>query len=396
MVESNNAFDSGRLANLSLVIGSALLIFIFSILLITSMSFALGYSIWGIEIYVAIFFTIMFIAWGTHRYFKGSVLEYLGAILIFLTVLSWILLFVSDKIYDLSYDGQAYHQEAIIQLANGWNPFYSDILPDISPNYVFINSYSKGPWICAAALYKITGHIEQSKSFNLVFIMISFLISLSALLTLDRIRLRMAVILSLLLSMNPVSIYQSLSFYVDGQLSSILITLVSLLYLLFKRWDKLTLLITALTILIVTNLKFTGIVYLLIFTCGGLIYFWLYGKRNLVQKMVFVFALSFLTGMFLIGYSPYITNTLHHGHPFYPLAGGKSVDIIQANMPGKFAEMNRFEKLFVSIYSKSKNAVQPDTYQLKFPFTINQTELKTFFSLIRELVGGVRYLGVLF
>ncbi|UUZ83650.1 hypothetical protein LJK88_07435 [Paenibacillus sp. P26] len=36
---------------------------------------------------------------------------------------------VCGYFFDLSYDGQAYHQEAIIHLSNGWNPVYD---PEIS------------------------------------------------------------------------------------------------------------------------------------------------------------------------------------------------------------------------------------------------------------------------
>lgn len=378
--ECKKAFESAKLGNLSLVIGSSLVFLIFSILLITSISLALGYSILRIEIYLAVFATVLFIAWATRQYFEAPVLKVFAVVTIFLAISAWIFLVVSGKLYDVSYDGQVYHQEAIIQLTDGWNPFYKTLLPQDHSHYLSINCYPKGPWICAAALYKITGRIEQSKSFNLVFMMISFFISLSALLSMDKVRLGTAVILGSLLSMNPVSICQSLSFYVDGQLSSMLITLASLLYLLFKRWDRLTLLTTALTIPIVINIKFTGIAYLLIFICEGLLCAWLYGKRTLVLSMVLVVALSFPVGLLLIGYSPYITNTLQHGHPFYPLGGAKSVDIIQFNMPGKFSEMNRFEKLFVSLYSESRNAVQPDTYEWKIPFTVNEAELRTFFS----------------
>lgn len=379
--------DPARLGNLSLLIGSALLIVISSVLLISSVSFALGYSISGVEIYFAIFISVLWIAWSAHQYFKDSALMVFVAILLFLAALSWTSLFVSGNLYDLSYDGQVYHQEAIIQLAEGWNPFYKNIVPAISSHHLWMNSYPKGPWVLAAALYKITGHIEQGKCFNLMFILISFFISLSALLNFSRIKVGMAVLLSCLLSMNPVSICQSLSFYVDGQLSSMLITLGSLLYLLSKSWDRLRILTAALSMIVVINLKFTGIVYPSIIISGVLFYFWFCGRKKLSLNMISLFAASGFVGMLLVGYSPYVNNILRHGHPFYPLAGRGSVDILRYNMPGSFLEMNRFESLLVSVFSKSENTAETATHELKWPFTLYRTELEAFY-IPDARVGG--------
>ena len=378
MGESKRAVDPLRLANLSLVIGSALLIFISSILLVTSISFGLGYSISGIEIYLAIFITVLFVAWGARQYFTDSALKHFVAVLLFLAILFWIFLFVSGKFYDSSYDGQAYHQEAIIQLANGWNPFYEDVAPEIHSEYQWINSVSKGSWVTAAALYRITGSIEQSKAFNFLLIFASLFISFSAALCFNKITIKTAAILSILLSFNPVSIYQSLSFYVDGQLSSLLISLASLAYLLFSRWDKVIMLVTALNIIMALNVKFTGVVYASIFILGLLSYLFLYGKAQSVSRVLILSVISILVGICFIGYSPYIRNTLRHGHPFYPLLGSRSVDVVTSNVPGNFLGKNRFERLFLSIFSKSENVLQPAVSTLKWPFTVSRSELNTF------------------
>ena len=37
--------------------------------------------------------------------------------------------FAMGRIFDLSWDGQTYHQEAIFQLAHGWNPIWDSPLP---------------------------------------------------------------------------------------------------------------------------------------------------------------------------------------------------------------------------------------------------------------------------
>ena len=43
-------------------------------------------------------------------------------VLVFVTVLSVFFFALSGHFYDFSFDGQWYHQDAIILLKNGWNP----------------------------------------------------------------------------------------------------------------------------------------------------------------------------------------------------------------------------------------------------------------------------------
>ena len=367
-----------HLINFNLLIGSSILVFIFSILLTSSISFTLGYSISWIEIFLAICISLAFDWWGVSRYFREHRLKTLGILCSSVLIIFLSSMYISGKCFDLSYDGQTYHQEAIIQLAHGWNPFYEDVAPEAHPCYHLINSFSKGSWIAAAALYKITGTIEQSKAFNFLLMFASLFISFAAALCFNKITLKTAAILSILLSFNPVSICQSLSFYVDGQLSSLLICLASLAYLLFSRWDKTIILVIALNIIMALNVKFTGVVYGSIFILGLLSYFFLYGKAKFGSRVLILSVFSILVGICFIGYSPYIRNTLRHGHPFYPLLGPRSVDVVTSNVPGNFLGMNRFERLFLSIFSKSGNVWKPAVSTLKWPFKVSRSELNTF------------------
>lgn len=245
--------------------------------------------------------------------------------------------------------------------------------------YIVINLYSKGTWITAAALYKITGHIEHGKTFNFLLIIASFFITLSAFKNFKQINHGKAIILSFLLSFNPVSICQTLSFYVDGQLSSLLVIMASLGYLLFVLNDKLVIInLLGLSIIMIFNVKFTGFVYALVFSAGLLICFFLSNERKINVKILKVYMASCLLGIFLVGYNPYITNTVKCGNPFYPLAGKGALKIIEPNMPANFLAMNRFEKLFTSIFSKSENVQTPRMTEFKLPFTISKSELHAF------------------
>jgi len=73
-------------------------------------------------------------------------------------------LFLASCFFDLSWDGQWYHQTAVYQMAHGWNPL-RDPMHTFSPDLQdWVRHYAKGPWCIAAALFKTTGHIEWAKA----------------------------------------------------------------------------------------------------------------------------------------------------------------------------------------------------------------------------------------
>src|SRR5262249_32768172 len=150
------------------------------------------------------------------------------------------------RIYDISWDGQTYHAEGIEQLASGWNPFWE--APHNGPAFRLHSGYYSGPsqlsfspkgaWICAAALYKFSGSFEAGKACHLMLILACFLCSFAALSTFRSIKWRWILILSLLIASNPVSVCQMFTYYVDGQLSSLLGITIGLLILIYRRPDR--------------------------------------------------------------------------------------------------------------------------------------------------------------
>ena len=67
-------------------------------------------------------------------------------------------------VYDSSFDGQIYHQDAVVQLHAGWNPFYDPAAPS-SP---WVRHYPKAPWMIAAFLYEFIPRIEVGKAANAI------------------------------------------------------------------------------------------------------------------------------------------------------------------------------------------------------------------------------------
>jgi len=378
-------FNKNKIEDFSLLLGSIIIVFAFAILLIASLTFLVGLSISTSHFILGLCLTVGY-------YFSNSKLFSKKLLLVsnltFFAVL-FVSVILSKSFYDISWDGQTYHQEAVIQLANGWNPFHQISSPE-EVHKIWLTHYAKGSWIDAAALYQLTHSIETSKAFNILFIISSFFLGISALINIPRINVAQALILSGLLAFNPVSICQSLSFYIDGQQASLLVSLLAISYLLIVRTEYIRLLnvVYLANICILANIKFTSLVYASILIFSLIV--WLLIKRNshIAVKVVIVGSLSLLLGVGFIGYNPYVTNTFYHGHPFYPLAGANKIDIISTNIPKNFIGKNRLEKLFLSTFSESASTYPPEASKLKLPLTIQSVKEREYFTNTDVRVAG--------
>jgi hypothetical protein len=378
-------FNKNKIVDFSLLLGSIIIVFAFALLLIASLTFLVSWSISASHLIFGLCMTIGY-CFTNSKLFNKKLL--LAVSLTFLAVLI-VSVLLSKSFYDISWDGQTYHQEAVIQLANGWNPFHQISSPE-EVHKIWLTHYAKGSWIDAAALYQLTHSIETSKAFNILFIISSFFLGISALINIPRINLAQALILSGLLAFNPVSICQSLSFYIDGQQASLLVSLLAISYLLIVRTEYIRLLnvVYLANICILANIKFTSLVYASILIFSLIV--WLLIKRNshIAVKVVIVGSLSLLLGVGFIGYNPYVTNTFYHGHPFYPLAGANKIDIISTNIPKNFIGKNRLEKLFLSTFSESASTYPPEASKLKLPLTIQSVKEREYFTNTDVRVAG--------
>lgn len=154
---------------------------------------------------------------------------------------------------------------------------------------------------------------------------------------------------------------------------------------LFAR-RKAALPILTLSVVIAVNIKFTALVYVLVISIVITLYFLFKKQMDFVRLVVMALLPGLLAGFLLVGYNPYVTNTLRKGNPFYPLAGPNAIDIMTANSPESFRVMNRFEKLFTSIFSKTENTHGHQKCHFKLPFTVKEEELKTIW--VDTRIGG--------
>ncbi len=312
--------------------------------------------------------------------------------------------YIAGLVYDLSYDGQVYHIPAIVALATGWNPLQHDTLSGWNPVYaeaagadIFIEHYAKGAWYLAASVYKATGNIEHGKGINLLLTFVTFATGIGAL---QRLGLSMTWSLGIALAaaLNPVAIYQASTFYVDGQLASLFTILVflSISFLHEPKREFLLPLLSALLLLI--ELKFTGLVYSTLLVIAVIVAAWLHKGRSVALRYALATGALATLAIGVIGYHPYITNTINNGHPFYPALGSESGRNIQwGQAPDEFMQQDRISKLFLSILSHSSNLYP----KYKPPFKISNSDLlsltyaDTRYAGFGPLFSGVLILSIL-
>ena len=366
-----------------------ILLLIFNVLFISTVELICTFPINPYGFILSLLFTIFeafIILKKMNKPFKTIAISIsLFVLLIFISIL------VSGNILDKSWDSNAYHKSAIGQLKNGWNPFYDtfykpnseidDICLMQSREDIWTHHYPKGIWIFAANVYSLTNNIESGKCISILIAVLTF--SFSYFYLSDKIKQTYNIILSLLIAINPVFFSQCMTFYNDGILGNCIIILIfTFLSIIENKSNKKNLYLYIclfITLVLLINIKFTGLVYAGIYSLCYYIYF-LFSKNHRKKYLIDITIIGFLAliiGICFVGYPTYIKNTLDHHNPFFPLLGEGKVDIMTKNTPPYLLEMNRFERLLAVMFSKA-NLYQDTEFSvqsLKFPFTFSLDEL---------------------
>jgi hypothetical protein len=88
----------------------------------------------------------------------------------------------------------------------------------------WLDHYPKAPWIFGAVIYNLTGNIETGKVMHFMLMLAVFLSTYSFISSIP-LHPWLCLLISGLLAVNPVSLSQSLSYYIDGLVSSLFILL---------------------------------------------------------------------------------------------------------------------------------------------------------------------------
>jgi hypothetical protein len=379
----------------STLLGTMIISFIGITLISNSVLIAIGSPVSGLTIPFAVILAICVAWWPSIQHFGEHYRRLFLIICVSFIILFALTILISSAIYDISFDGQTYHSEAIIGLAQGWNPFRMPV--PVNAFYAdWVGFFSKGPWITAAAMYRFTDNIESGKAFNSLLLIASGLFSYSALSTFPQLNRRWRLNLSILIALNPISVCQLFTFYVDGQLASGLIILISLLIILSQQQERILLIALASLLVVVLNIKLTGILYAGIILSGFVLWYgWQHRKQAVPVVACCVFTSTI--GVIGVGYNPIISqftrNLIDKGDPFYPKSWSQLI-AIDRNMPQNFVGKDRFWKFGVSLFSSSQVDMQPT--RLKIPFTVSLDDLFVFrYPDVRTGGFGPLFSGVL-
>ncbi len=397
-----------RLKDIHLLTGFHIILFIFLLVFIQSLLYALHIAIawWLFPVTLSL---VTLSLWCLYDAKLGKKL--IGAGLFLLFIISAIGL--SGYVLDNSYDGNAYHKAAIGSLAHGWNPVWSSLdtfnnqtttSPKLTETHaLWTDHYPKAQWIYSAVVYKATGTIESGKSLLLLLMAATFLILYSYLK--KRLTWLLAGVISLLAVGNPVAIAQVFSYYNDGILVTLLLLFVTGLVMTIDKSRKLSQTYIYIDILLImscallVNIKFTGAAYAAIYALIFAVF--ILWKRNdykglrAIKRLAMAGCAAIIIGIFIIGLSTYPKNFIKNHHPLYPLYGSGSVDIISFLEPPGFSDKSRIEKLSISLFSPSSSGTNPQDQAPKLPFSVSKEEVDSLRVADTHLGGfGVFFGGI--
>lgn len=268
---------------------------------------------------------------------------------------------------DISWDGLAYHQPAALQLLEGWNPYRGP--SSIVGLAAWTVEYPKASWITAAQVVSLTGLIETGKGINFLALLATLGVAIPFCAARLPGRPRLAALSGLAIALNPVSVYQAPTFYVDGLLGSLLtILFLDLIRLLSGQATRAVHFRIAAAVILLINLKFTGLVYcVLVLGSAAAVLVWR-GEFARALRCGIAWGAVGIAGTLLFGASPYARNLLEGRHLFYPLQGEKAVDILSEVRPANLNGKDRFSRFAAAHFGRSENVRTPQSTRWAPPF----------------------------
>ena len=337
---------------------------------------------------------------------KKTIIQEIIAVVIGIIVFS-LSVFVASNIYDVTSDGNTYHKLGVGSMKNGWNPMYESSkdftiedgnvlnVNENNINYLWADHYAMGTETIGANIYAFTNNIESGKAFTLVMMFIGFGITLQYLVLErkwinQRLGILKALFISCLLVINPITLTQYGTYYVDSTLAISLFLIILELIAINSRVEDLkeNYLILALSIGMCSNAKFTGLGYAAVFCAVFYIYGVVKNRKNskyIINNTIF-YIITVIITIGVLGSTSYLKNMVQHKNPFYPLYGEGHVDnMVNQEIPKSLAEKPNIVQFFISIFSKGENVspsysntneiVEPE---LKIPFTTSKEEIKNY------------------
>jgi hypothetical protein len=359
------------------LIGSGLvntIVFSFVLLCLTFIS-GHGLAAWHFPLAFILALLINYLA--ARHFYPGEFFPVFIRTALIILIIILISIFISGLFYDISPDGQMYHMESAIQMKAGWNPFKKELPLELN-QAIWLNHYGKGVEDPQATIYALTNRLETTKSTNFILLAASFCLTMAFLLRLNRFSFRKNILFSTLLAFNPVTFYQLLNTYVDGQLASFLLCFITIACLIYLEANRYFLILLASILIILINIKFTALVFAGIFTTGMLLVF-IVGKRWQAFKRTFIVSsIATIFAVGVVGYFPYMINIVRYHDIFYPGLKVLKSEAAKFTVP-RLIHKNQLSKFITSFFSHTDNlhltATKDPIIRSKIPFTFDKIDL---------------------
>ena len=312
----------------------------------------------------------------------------------------WFLALIAGQFDDLSWDGMNSRIESVLGLSAGWNPVkdpsfkegvkLQETNPYLRGSFVVQSGYeySLGN-LLSAYLAKITGSLNAGKAVTPILALASFGICFGAFRALS-LGSGWCWALSFLAALNPVCIYQSSSYYIDGHTGALFTAMLfSALRLLLCPMSIDGVLVLVVAFLGLSAAKTSGLLYGVIIDVVFLGFYALTHLKNLKPILIFIGISALVTWpvgvMFRkVGGFPdlsmaYLQSTTNLATKGYGVGGGsKGLEV----MP----KLDRLQVFLMSYMAPTE--IVPDRVKTKPLFWLTRPELSVFEDLTPDARAG--------
>ncbi len=229
------------------------------------------------------------------------------------------------------WDAQAYHLPAAKFLLDGWNPVFDStreqLLSATGADFTTFNAYHvaylpRGGWIWSAVTAAITGNLESGDTLILLTAVALGGLAWQVASLLYGQGLWKKWLFTLLIILSPGIVVSAFCGAQDGSLCSLFIITMFASCAYRKTRDTRWLSYIVFAPILGCNLKFTGLISLLISaSIFTLPIFWSAWRKKAPMASFRKWVVANTVGFFfalVVGISPYLTNWINHGGPFYP------------------------------------------------------------------------------
>ena len=357
---------------------------ILNTLLLSGIAWLIGWHISAIHFPVAFILSVVIL----HCFRKNIIKDVSISLLLMLFVI-----LLSAIIPDGSYDGQAYHQPMIYALSHGWNPVYDSHNTIISDNWemnIWIDHYCKGMETVSATIVAMTGNLESGKA-------VSWLLGLSSLFLIcdflgrsvgeKTLNFRKKIFYTLCLALPPIFATQVFSYYIDLCGYFTVVWLIFALYGIYSRKAILDYLLMSAAIILAGSTKFNMLFWVGFFTLIFLIFLFVQKKYRLMNRVISVAVGAVVLTILTSGFNPYITNTIDHCNPIYPLGiGDKDTEYLNDGAQPLFLQKkNRVIQILYSYTSRPSNILDGKYIP---PYIVTENNIMSAGSPCARIGGG--------